>query len=208
MPSPSYIHAYYRVHARIYDQTRWLFLHGRGPAMDALDLRPGEEVCEVGCGTGLNFTSILARIGPPPASLTGIDLSPDMLSRARRRVARDGAGRVRLELGTLAELGTGTQFDAILFAYSLSLMPDWEASLERACAALRPGGRLVVLDFGDFSAWSLLRRPILAWLRWHHVDTAQDPAGVLRSRLHEVSQTVCLGGWYRVIRGRNGRTPV
>src|SRR5262245_41403501 len=53
---------YYRMHAPIYDFTRWMFLFGRKQIIADLRLKRGEVVVEVGCGTGKNFSAILNAI--------------------------------------------------------------------------------------------------------------------------------------------------
>ena len=84
--------AFYGRWARLYDllATR---LPGvgrfRAAAADALDLSPGDTVVDVGCGSGAALPYLRERVGPDGA-VVGVDLTGEMLARARERVARAG----------------------------------------------------------------------------------------------------------------------
>lgn len=138
--------------ARFYDvlSGEWpVYRIGRRVGIDALRLRPGNRVLDVGCGTGLNFPLLLATVGTA-GSVVGVDASPAMLARACARVRRAGWGNVSLRLADAAQLrtalGPDPGFDAVLFTYALSIMPDWRDVWEQAWEALRPGGRAAVVD--------------------------------------------------------------
>jgi S-adenosylmethionine-diacylgycerolhomoserine-N-methlytransferase len=107
----------------------------------------------LGCGTARNLVLLAGR--HELVSFYGVDASSAMLGTARAVLARRGLGeRVRLERG-LAEafdrralFGLDEPFDDVLFSYALSMIGPWRAALDRALAALRPGGTLHVVDFG------------------------------------------------------------
>lgn len=191
----SAVQRFYRYHAIVYDGTRWMILHGRRRAVERLELRPDSRVLEVGCGTGLNFGPILARLDAARGRLTGLDFSHDMLHRAERRVAARGWSNVELVQGDATAMELGRRFDAILMAYSLSMIPDWRGALERAREHLEPGGRLVVLDFGRFERWGPLGRLMRAWLRANHVETLRPYLEGLRERFGDVAAYPWLGGY-------------
>ncbi|TMM17197.1 MAG: methyltransferase domain-containing protein, partial [Actinobacteria bacterium] len=67
----------------------------RRRAVGRLQLRAGQTVIDVACGTGLTFALLADQIGPD-GSLVGIDLSPEMLSQARERVTANGWRNVTL----------------------------------------------------------------------------------------------------------------
>ena len=75
--------AYYRFHAKIYDCSRWLFLFGRDGLIEDIVLKKPRRVLEVGCGTGRNLLRLKKSL--PEAELYGVDASPEMLSRAKRK---------------------------------------------------------------------------------------------------------------------------
>jgi len=178
----------------VYDSTRWMILHGRRAAVELLALRPDSQVLEIGCGTGLNFRRLLEKLDPARGVLTGLDFSADMLRRARRRIERRGWANVRLVLEDATCFSLPPRFDAVLFAYSLTMIPDWRAALERAYGHLRPGGRLVVLDFGRFQSWGPLGGLMRLWLRLNHVSTDRPYVEGLRSICGHVRARHGLGG--------------
>jgi ubiquinone/menaquinone biosynthesis C-methylase UbiE len=165
------VQRYYRFHAAIYDWTRWLVLHRRKQAIRRLELRPDSHVLEIGCGTGLNFATILEGLDPGAGRLTAVDFSLGMLKRARRRIGAHGWTNVELVSAEATTLALGRPFDAVLFAYSLSMIADWETAVRRAWEHVRPGGRLVILDFGEFRRWGPAGWLARGWLRLNHVAT-------------------------------------
>jgi ubiquinone/menaquinone biosynthesis C-methylase UbiE len=197
---------YYRFHSRIYDLTRWMYLRGRGTAVRALELRPGESVLEIGCGTGLNFGRILRGIGEA-GRLVGVDLSADMLERARRRCERRGWGNVELIEANAETFDLGRTFDKVFGAYSLSMIGDLDACLRQAAQHLKPGGRMVFLDFGGFAGWPRwVGRCFAAWMRMNHVHVLRDPAAVMETLGLRVRKRLIVGGYAMVVVGENGMT--
>lgn len=145
----------------VYDLTRKYYLLGRDRLIAGVDARPGETVLEVGCGTGRNLVLIGKR--RPGALLLGIDAAAPMLAAASRALRRQGLG-ADLVRGTAETLDVG-HVDHVVISYTLSMVDDPAAAVRAAVAALRPGGRLHVVDFGDqagLPAW--FRRALTAWL--------------------------------------------
>ncbi|MBU0617644.1 MAG: methyltransferase domain-containing protein [Planctomycetes bacterium] len=196
------VQTFYRYHAYVYDWTRWAILHGRRRAVARLQLRPDSEVLEVGCGTGLNFRYLLEQLDPERGRLVGLDFSPDMLRRARKRVAANGWTNVELIEADAARLDLGRRFDGILFAYSLTLIPDWRAAIDRAEQHLKPGGRLVVLDFGQFKRWGPFGALLRGWLRLNHVETLRQYEDGLREVFSDLDVYHWLGGYNLTAVGR------
>jgi S-adenosylmethionine-diacylgycerolhomoserine-N-methlytransferase len=159
----------YRRQKHIYDLTRKYYLFGRDRLIATLGARPGAKVVELGCGTGRNLARIAAVW--PSVRLYGLDISREMLGQAGAR------------LGSAAQLAAGdatafdpaslfntASFDHVVLSYALSMIPDWRGTIAHAAGLLAPGGRLHIVDFGDFSGLpgpvaALLR----AWLRLFHV---------------------------------------
>ncbi|HKF70250.1 MAG TPA: class I SAM-dependent methyltransferase [Stellaceae bacterium] len=176
----------YRHQRHIYDFTRKFYLLGRDRLIRGLEPGRGARICEVGCGTGRNLVA-LARYYPD-AAIFGIDASNEMLKTASATIERAGLGdRIRTErcladeLDPAATFGLDRPFDAILFSYTLSMIPDWGSVIDRAVQVLRPAGVLTVVDFSEqrgLPRWfrNLLKR----WLALFDVTPRADLPDYLR----------------------------
>jgi S-adenosylmethionine-diacylgycerolhomoserine-N-methlytransferase len=147
---PQRMEAYYRVHAKIYDATRWTFLFGRGKIVDlAARHRPRPRaVLEVGCGTGVNLLRLCRAF--PEAEIVGLDVADSMLRVARKNLAAQ-RDRVRLLHASYDRpLFAQPSFDLIVCSYSLSMInPGWQNVIDNAHADLSSGGAIAVVDFHD-----------------------------------------------------------
>ena len=115
-------------------------------AVQTLQLSPGDTVVEIGCGTGLNFDLLQQRIGPR-GQIVGVDLTPEMLSKAGDRVARRGWSNVRLVQSDASKFEFPRPVDRVISTFALTLVPEYDRVVENAARALRKEGRLVILDF-------------------------------------------------------------
>jgi demethylmenaquinone methyltransferase/2-methoxy-6-polyprenyl-1,4-benzoquinol methylase len=120
----------------------------RDRAVDALCLRPGDTVVEIGCGTGANFSRIVDRIGPS-GRLIGVDLTDAMLERARARVKRAGWSNVELVQSDAGDVELPEGVDGILSTLALTLVPRYEDVIARGARAVAPGGRWVIADLKE-----------------------------------------------------------
>lgn len=144
--------------AGIYDRLNRLLTFGvdavwRRRALERLAARAPDlasrpaRILDLAAGTG-DF-SIAAARRFPSSVVTGVDFTPAMLERGRAKVARAGlSGRIRLEEGDALALRFGDGgFDAVTCAFGFRNFPDKAAALLEAARALKPGGRLAVLEF-------------------------------------------------------------
>jgi ubiquinone/menaquinone biosynthesis C-methylase UbiE len=132
----------------------------REKAVKRLDLRRGDLVVDVGCGTGLNFALVQAAIGPE-GRLIGVDLTDAMLAEARQRVADNNWNNVVLVQTDAAQYAFPGQVDGVLSTFALTFMPDCARVIQQGARALRPGRRWVVLDMAWPSGWPLVLRRLL-----------------------------------------------
>lgn len=112
-------------------------------AVQQLDIRPGERVLDVGCGTGV-VTRMLAERAGVDGHVTGLDPSEAMLAEARRYSQSPPIAWIAGEGEHLPF--SDASFDAVTAQFSLRNMRDWSAGLQEMVRVLKPGGRLVVLD--------------------------------------------------------------
>ena len=127
-----------------------------------LGLKGGETVLDVGCGAGHNFPYLLPAIGPR-GRLIGVDVAENMVARARRRVETHGWKNVALVLGNAGDLAflRPHSIDVVFCSLSFSILPDRLLALEAMTQALKPGGRLAIVDWKPFSGWWRLANPLV-----------------------------------------------
>ncbi len=198
----AHMDAIYRYQRYVYDATRKYYLLGRDRLIDDLAPPQGAAILEIGCGTGRNL--ILAARRYPNARLYGFDISSEMLKTARASIARAGLA----ERITVAE-GDATAFDCVaLFgrdafervfvSYALSMVPPWRQALAPALAAVAPGGRLHVVDFGQFAGWPRwFKAGMFAWLAKFTVHPRADLEEALTSAADDAGATLEFQRLYR-----------
>jgi demethylmenaquinone methyltransferase/2-methoxy-6-polyprenyl-1,4-benzoquinol methylase len=121
----------YRIRAKRYDFTAQLYyLVGfrewayRKKAVDALALKSGDTVVEIGCGTGLNFGLFEKKVGPK-GNIIGVDLTDSMLSVARERVRQNRWSNVEL-----------VQSDAATFKFPARVNGDYFHIRDHSCSGV------------------------------------------------------------------------
>jgi len=120
-------------------------IHTGGPEatqllLDMVDMKPQDHILDVGSGPGSTAIQIAENSG---AQVTGIDLSPEMISKARMRVERLGlTGKVDFQVGNVLALEFADEtFDAVIFESLLTILPgDPGAALAEMVRVLKPGG--------------------------------------------------------------------
>lgn len=117
----------------------------RRQAIDALRLRPGSTVVELGCGTGANHAAVMERLGPE-GRLIAVDMTPAMLELARARAKDNGWENIEFVESEAGAFDFPTDSDAVFSTFVLAFVPECDAVVERACRALKPGGRWAVAD--------------------------------------------------------------
>ncbi|MBO0758111.1 MAG: class I SAM-dependent methyltransferase [Bradyrhizobiaceae bacterium] len=167
----------------------WLFFLPSGlrrNAVDRLDLKSGDSVLEVGCGTGRNLPFLQAAVGSH-GRVYGIDLSPGMLRRAQELTSRNRWTNVTLKEADAIDYIAPRRLNGVLFSLSYNTIPHHRAVLHHVWNQLRPGGSLVIMDarpppgrWGElilpFSVW-LMKRTVLGnpYIQpWKHLATLSD----------------------------------
>jgi S-adenosylmethionine-diacylgycerolhomoserine-N-methlytransferase len=164
----------YRYQRYFYDATRKYYLLGRDKLISELNVQNGENVLEIGCGTGRNLI-ILAR-KHPNANFFGLDASAEMLKSAQTKVDRLKIKNINLETALADDFSfdktfdLSEKFDTCYFSYSISMIPTWKDSIANCLANLKPGRSFYIVDFydqKDLPRW--FRKILKGWLRQFHV---------------------------------------
>ena len=155
----------YRQRAKDYDASSISSLETwRKEAVTLLNLKRGDLVVDIGCGTGLNFALLQEAIGPE-GRIIGVDLTDAMLEQARLRVAKHGWKNVELVQNDATQYEFPTWVDGIISTFALTFVPDCERVILNGCRALAPERRWVVLDMAWPTGWPLWWRHLLFFLR-------------------------------------------
>lgn len=126
------------------------------------NLKEGETGLDICCGTG-DIAIALAKRG---GSIVGMDLNRPMLHQAAARLAKRGEQRVSLAQADALNLPLGNQsLDLVTIGYGLRNLANMEDGLREITRVLKPGGRLLILDFGK-PANRLLRSAYYLYLAW------------------------------------------
>jgi protein-L-isoaspartate O-methyltransferase len=133
--------AAYRAHAPSYERDTAAFQPYRRAVVEALPLRQGEVVLDVGCGTGLCCGLLREKVGPA-GEVVGIEESPEMAAVACEHIAREGWDNVTVVQASAEDAQVGRTADAALFCAVHDILQSPDA-LANVVAALRPGAWVV-----------------------------------------------------------------
>jgi SAM-dependent methyltransferase len=171
----------YREHARSYDLRTGVGQTYRRAVVEALPVRRGQVVLDVGCGTGLCHDSLLDKVGPQ-GGVVGIEESPEMVAVARERIEQEGWRNVSVVQSSAEDAQIAETADAALFCAVHDIMQSPDA-LRNVLGRLRPGAE-VAAGGGKWAApWmvalnlpvTMLHAPYVRSFEgferpWHHLE--------------------------------------
>jgi SAM-dependent methyltransferase len=146
-------HDHHRGH-RFEDAEQWA-THFENPERDAwqkpdeviaaLDLAPTDHVADIGAATGYFAVRLAAAV--PQGQVWGIDIEPDMVRYLNERAEREGLTNLRAVLGAADDARIPEPVDLVLVVNTYHHIGERVAYFERLKSQLRPGGRVVIVDF-------------------------------------------------------------
>jgi len=118
------------------------FVDHEHEVIEATNWRPGQQVLEVGVGTGISLDAY-----PPYVHVVGIDPSADMLKHATEKVRENGWGHVELHQGDAQALEfPDNTFDYVCSFHVMTVVPDPVRKMTEMVRVCKPGGRIIVIN--------------------------------------------------------------
>ena len=154
--------------APLYDKVFGKIFYSRlERVIDDLEIPPGAKVLEVGAGTGTSFPAY-----PNHCEVTGIDLAPDMLTRARQKIRENGWSHLKvLEMDALNLEFADNTFDYVMAFHVVTVVPDPVRMVQEAKRVCKAGGKIVIVNHftSEVPVLGPLTEaldPITRWLGW------------------------------------------
>lgn len=157
-----------------------------------LNLQPGNSVLDVCCGSGAATIPAALVVGST-GKVIGVDLADALLELARNKVSQNNLENVELRCADFRELGLpDASFDAVICVFGIFFVADMEAAIRELWRMVRPGGKLILLSWGDrvfepantfFRGSVRMVRPDLvqATVPWERIKTPQSFQSLLAS---------------------------
>jgi phosphatidylethanolamine/phosphatidyl-N-methylethanolamine N-methyltransferase len=158
----------YSEFAPLYDKIFGKIFYNRlEKVIEDLDIPAGSKVLEVGAGTGTSFPAY-----PTHCEVTGVDLAPDMLARARQKIEENGWSHLKvMEMDALDLKFSDNTFDYVMAFHVVTVVPDPVRMIAEAKRVCKPGGKIVIVnhfttDMPVLGAMTRALDPITRWLGW------------------------------------------
>lgn len=146
--------ANYDVSANLYYLIGFRENRYRKIAVDKLELQRGDKVLEIGCGTGLNFRFLQDAVGEE-GKIIGVDLTQEMLLKAKERSEAKGWNNIELVHADIANYEFPQNTNGILSTFALTLVAEYEEVISRVSLSLDSRGKMVVVDLKKPDQWPL-----------------------------------------------------
>ncbi|HUF42678.1 MAG TPA: methyltransferase domain-containing protein [Verrucomicrobiae bacterium] len=158
----------YSEFAPLYDKVFGKIFYNRlERVIEDLNIPRGAKVLEVGAGTGTSFPAY-----PNHCEITGIDLAPDMLARARKKIEENSWSHLKvMEMNALALEFPDNTFDYVMAFHVVTVVPDPVRMIAEAQRVCKPGGKIVIVNHftSDRRILGTITQafdPVTRWLGW------------------------------------------
>ncbi|MGH7888790.1 MAG: class I SAM-dependent methyltransferase [Candidatus Binatia bacterium] len=161
--------------------------------IEDLDIPPGALVLEVGAGTGTSFPAY-----PTHCHVTGVDLAPDMLARARQKIEDNGWSHLKvMEMNALDLKFPDNTFDFVMAFHVVTVVPDPIRMIAEAKRVCKPNGKIAIVNHftSDVPVLGSLTKamdPLTRWLGWR-TDLQLKPfiaaTGLTVEKVYKINKT-------------------
>ena len=192
----------YRRRAPIYDFELAIFEPARRAAIEALALRRGDVVLDVGCGTGLSMPLMQQGVGAR-GRIVGVEQSPEMLALAQQRVLQEGWRNVTLVESAAEDAEIPYPADAALFLFTHDILRE-PLALQNVAGSLRPGATVVACGLQWAAPWAWPLNLFVLGAALHSVTSMRGldrPWSLLAPYLDNLRVDSTMGGCVYVVSG-------
>lgn len=175
----------------------------RQAAVAAIAVPKGALVLDIGCGTGLSLPFLFAALGAE-GRVTGVDASAASLLQAAKRAQRLGLPFEPIHADAARGSWGATRFSGAVAIFAMSVIPEWEATLQRVAASLVPRASFVILEqrYATEGAARLFNPIARVMNKLLRADADRDFAGAMTAAGLETQTQHFHGGWYALHSGR------
>lgn len=159
------------------------FIKWKKQAFEGSALKTGDKVLVFCCGTGLDFSPILEKIGTT-GHIVGVDFSTEMLLAAAEKAAKNGWENVELLEADVTQFEHALcgSFDVVICTLGLSIIPDYKSAYTNLLRHLKKQGQVIIGDMQLASGWRSHLNPVTILMAKKFGGTHEG---------HKNSQTIC-----------------
>lgn len=170
--------------------------------VEKLELKHGDTVLDLACGTGLNHKFLEGVVGPD-GKIIAFDYSNEMLTAAKQRAKENKWNNIIFVQGDAAQLSLDTKVDGVLSTLGISAIPQHKEALKKAVDALKINKIISILDAQLPSGFWSMFNPLIAYVykHWASWDYTKNMPEDLRQLISDIKMKQYNGGTIYIIHG-------